>query len=51
VEVKEMFSYFYSVKNYTIAIKSTATEAREKLSTYLEFSELMEIFTVHLTKF
>jgi hypothetical protein len=37
--VPDMFCYFYLVKNHKIANKSATTEAREKISTYLEFLE------------
>jgi hypothetical protein len=37
--VKAMFCDFYLVKNPKISDKSTTTETREKISTYLEFLE------------
>jgi hypothetical protein len=44
----DMFCNFYLVKNREIAKNSTATTAREKISTYLES---LEFFDVCLTKF
>jgi hypothetical protein len=35
----DMFCYFYLVINHKIANNSVSTEAREKISTYLESSE------------
>jgi hypothetical protein len=37
--VPDMFSNFYLVKNHKIANNSATTEAKEKLSTYLESLE------------
>ncbi len=39
------------MKNYKIANNSAATEAREKISTYLESLEFQNFFDVCLTKF
>jgi hypothetical protein len=44
----DMFCNFYLMKNREIAKNSTATTAREKISTYLES---LEFFDVCLTKF
>jgi hypothetical protein len=37
--VKDLFCNFYLVKNHKIANNSATTEAREKISTYLESLE------------
>jgi hypothetical protein len=47
----DMFCNIYRVKNKKIAKNSTATKAREKISTYLKFSEFKKFLTVCLTKF
>jgi hypothetical protein len=46
-----MFCNFYLVKNHKIANNLAATEAREKISTYLEYLEFDKFFDVCLTKF
>ncbi len=46
--VTAMLCDFYLVKNNKIAQNSATTEAREKISTYLEF---LEFFDAYLTKF
>jgi len=47
-----MFCNFYLVKNHKIANNLAATEAREKISTYLEYLEFEKFFVVvGLTKF
>jgi hypothetical protein len=38
--VTDMFCNFYFVKNHKIANNSVTTEAREKISTYLESLEM-----------
>jgi hypothetical protein len=48
--VPEMFENFYLLKNHKTANNSTATEAREKLSTYLG-SLILEICFAGFTKF
>jgi hypothetical protein len=40
----EMFCKFYLVKNHKIANNSATTEAREKISNYLEFLEFFQKF-------
>jgi hypothetical protein len=42
--VSDMFCYFHLAKNKKIADYSTTTKAREKISTYLESLEFLEIF-------
>ncbi len=49
--VPDMFYNFYLVKNHKIASHSLTTEAREKISTYLESLEFYKFFDVCLTKF
>ncbi len=49
--VPDMFCYFYIVKNHKNAIYSATTEAREKITTYLESLEFYKKFHVCLTKF
>jgi hypothetical protein len=46
----DMFLNFYSVKNHKIVNNSPTTEAREKLPTDLESSELLKLFDLRLTK-
>jgi hypothetical protein len=41
--VPDMFCNFYILKNHKIAGNSATTEAREKISTYLEFLQLKKI--------
>ncbi len=45
-----MFLNFYAVKSHKIVNNSPTTEAREKLTTDLESSELLKLFDVRLTK-
>jgi hypothetical protein len=40
----EMFCKFYLVKDHKIANNSATTEAREKISNYLEFLEFFQKF-------
>jgi hypothetical protein len=49
--VPDLFCNFYLVKIYKIANHSATTEAREKISTYLESLEFYKFFDVCLTKF
>ncbi len=49
--VPDKFCNFYLVKNHKIANNSATTEAREKISTYLESLEFWKNFDVCLTKF
>ncbi len=49
--VPDMFCNFYLLKNHKIAKSSATTEARGKISTYLESSEFYRFFNVGLTKF
>ncbi len=46
-----IFCKFNVVKNHKIAIYSAMPEAREKISTYLEFSEFQKFYDACLTKF
>jgi hypothetical protein len=46
-----IFCSFYFEKNHKIVINSTATKAREKISTDMESQEFCINFDVHLTKF
>jgi hypothetical protein len=48
--VPDMFLNFYAVKSHKIVNNSPTTEAREKLTTDLESSELLKLFDVRLTK-
>jgi len=47
----DMFCNFYLVKIHKIAKNSATTKAREKISTDLEFLELLKKFNVCLTNF
>jgi hypothetical protein len=49
--VQDIFSNSYLVKNHKSAYKSSTTEAREKISTYLELLEYQNKFDVFLTLF
>jgi hypothetical protein len=49
--VPAMFCNFYLVKNHKIADNAATTEAREKISTYLESVEFKKNFDPCLTKF
>jgi hypothetical protein len=49
--VPDMFGNFDLVKNRKNGNNSATTEAREKVSTYLESLEFQKIFDVSLTKF
>ncbi len=49
--VPAMLCNFYLVKNHKIADNSATTEAREKISTYLESLEFQKNFAACLTKF
>jgi hypothetical protein len=46
--LSDMFCNFYLVKNHKFANNSETTEAREKISTYLES---LEFFDIGLTEF
>jgi len=49
--VQDMFCNLYLEKNNKIANNSATTEARGKISTYLEFLEFQKFFGLYLTKF
>ncbi len=49
--VEDMFCTFYLVKNHKIVSNSATTEAREKISTYLESLEFKKFLGVCFTKF
>jgi len=49
--VQDMFCNFYLVKNPKNVNNSATTEAREKISTYLESLEFQKIFDIGLTRF
>jgi hypothetical protein len=49
--VQDMFCNFYLQKNHKAANNSATTEAREKISSYLESLEFWKFFDVCLTKF
>ncbi len=49
--VPDLFCNFYLVKIYKIANNPATTEAREKISTYLESLEFYKHFDLWLTKF
>ncbi len=49
--VQDMFCNFYLVKNHKIANNSATAEARERISTYLEYLEFKKFFEACLTKF
>jgi hypothetical protein len=49
--VQDMFCNLYLEKNHKIANNSAATEAKEKISTYLESLEFQKFFSVYFTKF
>ncbi len=49
--VPDMLSNFYFMQNHTIAISLVATEAREKISTYLKSLGFHKFFDAYLTKF
>ncbi len=49
--VPDIFGNFYLVKNRKNGNNSATTEAREKISTYLESLEFQKFFNVGLTKF
>ncbi len=49
--VPDMFRIFYFVKIQKIVNNSATTEARQKISTYLESLEFYKLFDGCLTKF
>jgi len=49
--VLDMFCNLYLVKSHKIANKSATTEAREKISTYLESLEFWKFFDVCVINF
>ncbi len=49
--VPDMFCNFYVGKNHNIANNSATTEAREKISAYLESFEFYKFFDVCLNNF
>jgi hypothetical protein len=49
--VPDMFCKFYLMKNHKIADDSATTEAREKISAYLESLEFYKFLDICLAKF
>ncbi len=49
--VPGMFCNFYLVKNHKIANNSATTEAREKVTTYLQSVQFKKFFNVCFAKF